>query len=299
MDHYDAIVVGGSFAGLSAALSLVRARFCVAVIDAGSPRNRFASASHGFLGSDGDNPATILDRARSQIAAYDGATLISDRVIVARPEAAGFQVETETGRTARGDYLILATGVSDVLPDIPGLATHWGESVIHCPFCHGYEFGGGPLGVLATGPASLIQARVIPLWGPTTLFVDGKVELSDEDRGDLVARGVTIEETPVVAVEATGRGLDGVRLADGRLVETVGLYLAPKLVMTSPLAADLGCTMDETPLGPVVKTGADKQTTVDGVYAVGDMARMPHSVTFAVADGALAAMSIVHRRVMG
>ncbi|MDQ0316570.1 NAD(P)/FAD-dependent oxidoreductase [Amorphus orientalis] len=293
MHHHDVIVVGGSFSGLSAALQLARARFRVLVIDGGSPRNRFASASHGFLGSDGENPAAILERARRQLAAYEGTSVASGLARWARKGDDGFVVETGDG-TFGAQTLVLATGVTDVLPDVPGLGAHWGESVIHCPFCHGYEFGGRPLGVLATGPMSLTQARMIPRWGPTTLFLDGKIEVSDDDRADLIARGIQLEETPVAAVEGEGAGLDGVRLTDGRLVPVAGLYIAPEMRPASGLAADLGCAFEETPLGPIVKTGADKATSVPGVYAVGDMARMPHSVAFAVADGAFAAMGIVH-----
>jgi thioredoxin reductase len=298
MQDHDVIVVGGSFAGLATALALVRARFKVLVIDAGSPRNRFASASHGFLGSDGENPAAILVRSRTQIAAYREATFVEGEAVSARGGPGAFTVELADGSTVRGGMLVLATGVSDVLPAIPGLEALWGESVIHCPFCHGYEFDGGPLGVLATGPVSLGQAKVIPRWGPTTFFLNGMVELSDDDRRDFATRGVTIEETPVQAAEADGQALSGLLLADGRSVPLVGLYLVPEMRMTSGLAEGLGCAFVDTPLGRIVETGADKRTSVPGVFAVGDMARVPHSVTFAVADGAFAAMSIVHDSVM-
>lgn len=296
MQHHDAIVVGGSFAGLAATLTLARARMSTLVIDAGKPRNRFASASHGFLGSDGENPAAILERARAQLGPYREVELHDGIAAAAGREDGRWVVETEDGHRASADALVLATGVTDVLPDVPGLAAHWGESVIHCPFCHGYEFGGGPLGVLATGPVSLMQARMIPRWGPTTLFVDGQIELSREDRADLEARGVAIEETRVTAVEGDGAALRSVRLADGRAVETVGLYLMPDLRMTSGLAEALGCAFEETPLGTVVQVDGMQRTSVDGVYAVGDMARAQQSVTFAVADGVMAGAAIVHAR---
>jgi len=299
MDAHDVLIVGGSFAGLSTALTLARARFTVAVIDAGAPRNRFASASHNALGSDGENPAAILERSRAQVAAYREVTFVNAEAVSVRGARGAFTVEMADGSTVHGGGLVLATGVTDVLPPIPGLEALWGDSVIHCPFCHGYEFDGGPLGVLATGPASLGQARVIPRWGPTTFFLDGKIELSDDDRRDFAARGVTIEETPVHSVEAEDGALAAVRLADGRRVALVGLYLVPQMRMTGGLAERLGCAFTDTPLGRIVQVGADKRTSVPGVFAVGDMARVPHSVTFAVADGTFAAMSIVHDAVMG
>ncbi|MGX1099769.1 NAD(P)/FAD-dependent oxidoreductase [Amorphus sp. MBR-141] len=300
MQTHDVIVVGGSFAGLSAALTLGRARLDVLVIDAGLPRNRYASASHGFLGADGDNPAAILERARAQLAPYRGVRMQAGQAASARRgDEGGFVVEMDNGETARAGRLVLATGVTDILPDVPGLAARWGESVIHCPFCHGYEFGGGPLGVLASKPVSLMQARIIPQWGPTTLFVNGAVEIGAEDRADLLARGVSLEETQVAALEGKGQTVEAVRLVDGRAIQVVGLYVAPELGMTSGLATDLGCATDETPLGRFVTVGEDRQTSVPGVYAVGDMARMQHAVTLAVADGFIAATSIVHSRMFG
>ncbi|MGX1308576.1 thioredoxin reductase [Amorphus suaedae] len=299
MRNPDVIVVGGSFAGLSAALTLGRARLDVLVVDAGLPRNRYASASHGFLGADGDNPAAILERARAQLAPYSGVRMRAGEAVSARRDGAEFVVELADGESVRAVRLVLATGVTDILPDVPGLAARWGESVIHCPFCHGYEFGGGPLGVLASRPVSLMQARIIPQWGPTTLFVNGAVEIGAEDRADLQARGVSLEETPVAALEGKGQTVEAVRLADGRAVPVVGLYVAPELAMTSGLATDLGCATDETPLGRFVTVGEDRQTSVPGVYAVGDMARMQHAVTLAVADGFIAATSIVHSRMFG
>jgi len=298
MDAHDVVIVGGSFAGLSTALTLARARFTIAVIDAGAPRNRFAFASHNFLGSDGENPAAILARARAQLAAYREVTFVEGEAVSAAGARGVFTVDMADGATVCGGGLVLATGVTDVLPAIPGLDALWGESVIHCPFCHGYEFGGGPLGVLATGPASLGQAKIIPRWGPTTFFLNAAVTLTDDDRRDFAARGVTVEETPIVSVEAEGGALSAARLADGRQVPLVGLYLIPEMRMTSGLAESLGCAFTDTPLGRIVQVGADRRTSVPGVFAVGDMARVPHSVTFAVADGAYAAMSIVHDAVM-
>lgn len=298
MQDHDVVIVGGSFAGLATALTLARARFTVAVIDAGAPRNRFASASHGFLGSDGENPAAILARSRGQLAAYCEVTFIESEALSASGSPGAFTVELADGTSVGGGGLVLATGVTDVLPPIPGLEALWGESVIHCPFCHGYEFGGGPLGVLATGPASLGQAKIIPRWGPTTFFVDGKAALSDDDRRDFAARGVTIEKAPVRSLEADGSVLSAVRLSDGRTIPLVGLYLIPEMRMTSGLAENLGCAFTDTPLGRIVEAGPDRRTSVPGVFAVGDMARVPHSVTFAVADGLMAAMSIVHDAVM-
>ncbi|MDP0501610.1 MAG: NAD(P)/FAD-dependent oxidoreductase [Verrucomicrobiota bacterium JB022] len=290
--NFDVIIIGGSFAGLSTALYLARSRRRVLVIDAGEPRNRFAAASHSFLGQDGVPPGQILSTAREQLRAYPEVTFWVDLATRARHEADGFIVETWGGQRATGKFLVLTTGVRDELPDIPGLAERWGKSVAHCPFCHGYEFGGAPLGVLATGSNSIHQAHIIPQWGPTTFFTNGAITLSDEERASLESRSVVIETEAVAALEGAGEALEHVRLTSGRVVPVRALFLAPKLQMTSPLPEQLGCELTDTMVGRLLSVGPDQQTTVPGVYAAGDVAAPTHNVAFAVADGAKVAGAI-------
>jgi len=284
----DAIIVGGSFAGLSAALQLARARRRVLVIDAGLPRNRFADASHGILGHDGKAPAQILREAACQVAAYPTVEIIKGEALGAEAITGGFAVTLVGGRTARGRKLVLATGVSDILPDLPGLKERWGASVLHCPYCHGYEHRDRPLGVLASHPMSAHQAAMIPDWGPTTLFTQGRFEPDDEQRALLDARSVTIERSPVTALLGDAPDLAAARLADGRVVPLNALFVAPAQRMTSPLAERLGCEFDEGPLGPIIRADAWKATTVPGVFAAGDAARPMQNATLASADGVLA-----------
>lgn len=294
--QYDAIVVGGGFAGLSAALYLARSRRSVLVVDSGRPRNRFAKASHGFLGQDGENPKDILATAQRQLLVYPEATLIKGEAVDAEKRGDLFHVAVGDGETANAINLVLATGVADALPDIPGLAERWGKSVAHCPYCHGYEFDGAPLGVLATSPQSLHQARMLPQWGPTTFFVNDKIALGEAERAELDARGVTIETTRVAALDGYGDSLSGVRLVDGRQIQIAGLFLQPTMRMASALPHRFGCDFEETAVGSFVRTDALKQTSVPGLYAIGDMSRAWHNVAFAVADGAVAAGAINHSR---
>jgi len=296
--RHDVIVIGGSFAGLSAALYIARSKLSVLVIDAGRPRNRFAKASHGFLGQDGAKPADILATARQQLLAYREVTFVDGEAVEAHRHGGEFAVKLASGKEFTADALVLATGVTDRLPDIPGLEARWGKTVAHCPYCHGYEFGDASLGVLATRPFSLHQAQMIPLWGPTTFFVDGKIDLDAAERADLLARGVTIETTRVAGLQGEGTDLDGVRLVDGRVIPVGGLFVMPTLEMTSAIPAAMGCRFEDTPAGSFVWTDAGKQTSMPGVYAVGDMARGAHSVAFAVADGAMAASMINRNRLM-
>ncbi|KAA0113250.1 NAD(P)/FAD-dependent oxidoreductase [Methylobacterium sp. P1-11] len=288
---FDAIVVGGSFAGLSAATYIARGRRSVCVIDTGSPRNRFAAASHGFFGQDGSDPRAMIAQARAQLATYPQVTFVAGEATDACV-GEDFTVTLATGETLHAARLVLAHGISDVLPDLPGLAQRWGKSVLHCPYCHGYEFAERKLGVLAVSPLSAHQALLIAEWGPTTLYLDGGAMPDEATCARLVQRGIEIEPAALAALSGPGETLSGAHLTDGRTVAIDALYLAPRSRLNGPLAERLGCVLDEGPFGPVIRTDAAKLTTVVGVYAAGDIARAPHSVSWAVADGVTAGVSV-------
>ena len=291
MQHvYDALVVGGSWAGLSAAMQLARARRRVLVVDAGRPRNRFAHTSHGFLGQDGRTPAAILETARAQVLAYPTAELLHDQAARAEPGDGAFEVALASGATLRARRLVLATGIVDELPDVPGLRERWGTSVLHCPYCHGFEVADGRLGVLAVGEQSVHQALLLPDWSAdVTLFTNGAFEPTAAQLATLAGRGVRVEPRRVVELVGDGAALAGVRLADGGgVVGLDALFTASRTRMASPLAEQLGCAFDDGPFGPVIRTDARKETTVTGVYAAGDAARVPHNATWASADGVTA-----------
>jgi thioredoxin reductase len=284
---YDAIVVGGSYAGLSAALQLARARRKVAVIDRGERRNRFADTSHGFLGHDGRAPGDIVADGRAQLLAYKTVEWMGGLAERASPGPEGFIVWTG-GAEIVGRRLVLATGVVDDLPDVPGLAERWGRSVFHCPYCHGYELGEGEVGVLAASPLSLHQALMLPDWGKTTLFLNGTFEPDVDQAAELARRNVRVEREPIVGV--SGREAD-VELRDGRVVRLRGLFVMSRTRPASQLAEQLGCAFDEGPMGPFIRTDAIKETTVAGVFASGDVARAAGSVAFATADGAMSGVA--------
>lgn len=291
--RFDALIVGGSFAGLAAATYVARACRSVCVIDVGAPRNRFAAASHGFFGQDGQPPQAMIARARTQLAVYPNATIVTGEAVSAEKLEDGFAVTLATGDCLAATALVLAFGISDELPEIPGLRERWGRSVLHCPYCHGFEFAGRSLGVLYAGSMSAHQAQLIPEWGPTTLFLDGNA-LEAEEAAKLSERGVRVEPAKVRALAGQGDALSEVVLADGRTAAIDALYVAPRTRLNSPIAAQLGCAIDESPFGPMIRTDATKQTTVPGVFAAGDAARVPHSVSWAVADGVTAGTSL-HR----
>ena len=284
---HDAIVVGGSYAGMAAALQLLRARRRVLVIDAGQRRNRAATASHGFITHDGADPAEIARTARAQLSRYPTLAWVDDTAVSASGERDAFTVDARGG-THRGRRVLLAIGVSDALPALPGLSERWGRSVFHCPYCHGYELDRGAIGVIATGPMSLHQAMLLPEWGTVTLLANGEVDPDADTRETLARRGVAIEATPVARLDGHADAV----LADGRVLRFAGLFAAPRNAPASDLAQQLGCELMDTPMGRQIRTDEAKQTTVPGVYACGDAARMPHSVSLAVGDGAWAGAQV-------
>ncbi|MDR3101579.1 MAG: NAD(P)/FAD-dependent oxidoreductase [Paraburkholderia sp.] len=291
---YDVVVVGGSFAGLSAAMQLARARRRVLIVDSSKPRNRFAAHSHGFFGQDGKSPAQILTQAKTQLAAYPTVQFIEGEACAAAPLDGRFLVTLRDGSRFAAGRLILASGVRDELPSLPGLDERWGLTVLHCPYCHGYEVAGRALGVLATHPLSLHQAMLIPDWGPTTWFTQGLVEPTPEDLAALDARGVRIERASVVEVLGDAPAMTGLRLADGRIVEIDALFVSTRTHMASDLASQLGCAFDEGPLGPVIRVDEWKQTSVPGVFAAGDASSLMSNATFASASGVAAGVG-AHR----
>lgn len=286
--QYDALVLGGSYAGLSAATYIARGRWSVCVVDAGAPRNRFSPAAHGFFGQDGARPADMTAQARAQLERYPSATFRNATALGARAEDGRFRVTLDTGEELSAARLVLAFGIVDILPEVPGLAERWGKTVLHCPYCHGYEFGGRRLGVLSAGPLSVHQARIIANWGPTTFFLNGQDEPGPADLDELRASGVRIERTPVAELEGEGTGLRALRLTDRRRVEIDALYVAPGARLASPIAGQLGCVLDDKPSGPLIRVDSSMMTTVPGVYAAGDAARWAGNAMLAAADGVIA-----------
>lgn len=292
-ETFDAAIVGGSYAGVSAGLQLARARRRVLVIDAGQRRNRFAASSHGFLGQDGRPPQAIAAEAQAQLRAYPTVRWFDASVASATRTGDGFELRTSGGDTLSASRLVLATGVVDQLPPIEGLAERWGRAVFHCPYCHGYELQQGRIGVLARSELSMHHALMLPDWGQVTLFLDEAFAPSAEQWRELGARGVAIERTRVrrLVEHAT------VELEDGRLLPMDGLFTLSWTRPATPIAEQLGCALDQSPLGEFVRTDAMKATTVPSVFACGDLARAAGNLALAVGDGALAGAA-AHRSLL-
>jgi thioredoxin reductase len=293
-DTYHAIIVGGSWAGLAAAIQLGRARRRVLVVDAGKPRNRFAHSSHGFLGQDGRAPAEILDTFRAQVLAYPTVRFHAGEASNARQnDEADFTVTLSSGEEHRTKRLILATGIVDELPTVPGIQERWGVTVLHCPYCHGYEVRDQPIGVLATSPLSVHQALLVRQWSDdVVLFLHTADDPGAEAWERLAARGIAVVDGEVAGLEITADRLTGVRMRSGRVVSRTAVFAGPFMRAQDAVLTALGAEVQHTPVFSQVVVDADGATSVPGVWAAGNVADARAQIITAAAAGARAAGSI-------
>lgn len=287
-DRYEVVVVGGGAAGLSAALVLGRARRHVLVVDAGEPRNAPAAHMQGYLSRDGMSPAEFLAEGRREIQRY-GVELVRDRAVdVARDDAGEFDVTLESGRTVHARRLVVATGLADELPTVPGVAERFGRDVLHCPYCHGWEVRDQAFGVLATSAMSVHQALMVTQWSKdVSLFLHtvAESELSDEDLRHLAAAGVNVVPGEVAALVVSDDRLTGVRLADGSEHERSVVFVAPRAVPRTGLLEQLGADLEETPFGVYAAVDEAGRTSVPGVWAAGNAVGFSEQVINAAALG--------------
>lgn len=292
----DVVVIGGGAAGLNGALMLVRSRRSVVVIDSGDPRNAPAEGIHGLLGNEGTPPAEYLARGREEVRRYGG-LIVPGEVTSARaaePSADGdlrFTVALADGRRLTARRLLVATGLRDELPEIPGLARHWGHGLVHCPFCHGYEVRDEAIGILATRPASIHQALMFrQLSDDITVFTHG-YELDEDSRERCAARGIRVIETGVEEIVASdGGGVAGVRLADGEIVPRTVLVAATVMHPRTDGLAALGLALEEVPggMGEKISSGFAGATEVPGIWVAGNATDPAAQVGASAAGGALA-----------
>lgn len=284
--QYDVIIVGGSYAGLSAAMVLGRSLRRVLVIDAGQPANRQTPHAHGFLTRDGATPAELSAIARQQVSQYPTVQFWSDKVTSVESVNSGFNVTTGGEMRFQARKLLLATGVYDIMPDLPGFADCWGRSVLHCPYCHGYEVHSQPLGVLANGDMGVEFATLIQQWSnQLTLFTNGPATLTDEQRQLLGQLSIAVIETPVTAIEHESGMLSALLLADGSREHPVALFARVPFRQPTDIATQLGCSLMENGLIEATEFG---ETNVPGVFAAGDATTLFRQVAIAVANGSKA-----------
>jgi len=284
---YDVLIIGGSNAGLSAAMLLGRSLRRVLVIDAGKPCNRQTPHSHGFLTRDGETPATLTAIAREQVSRYPTVQFFADTAVSAAQTNHGYTVTTAGGVSFSARKLLLATGVSDIMPDLPGFADCWGRSVLHCSYCHGYEVHSQPLGMLANGDMGYELATLIQHWtDQLTLYTNGPSTLDDTQRQTLGQLRIPIVETPVDAIEHEAGQLTALRFTDGTRAHPTAIFARVPFRHHTDIADQLGCTMTKNNLIQATEFG---ETNVPGLFAAGDVTNPFRQVAIAVANGSKAA----------
>ncbi|GAA4514835.1 NAD(P)/FAD-dependent oxidoreductase [Actinoallomurus oryzae] len=293
-EEYDVLVVGGGLSGLGAALTLVRARRSVLVVDAGHPRNAPAAHAHGYLTRDGVPPLDLLKIGRSEVRGYGGTIIEGEVTSLERPADGGFQVALSDGTGYRARRVLVTTGLADELPDIPGLRDRWGRDVVHCPYCFGWEVRDRPLAVLATGPVAAMQALMWRQWSDDVILLQHTApEPTSEQREQLTARGISVVEGEVVGIEVKDDGITGVRLGSGEIIPRGVVVVGPWFAARHGLLDGLGVTVVEHPAGIGEQVKAEPTgLAAPGVYVAGNVTDVTAGVMQSAASGVTAAAAI-------
>jgi thioredoxin reductase len=287
-NNYDVIVVGGSYSGLAAGMALGRSLKRTLIIDSGLPCNRQTPHSHNFITHDGRAPKEIATLARQQVEKYDTVTFFNGLAVNGSKTEKGFDILTDSGETFSATKLIFATGIKDVMPDIPGAAECWGISVIHCPYCHGYEVRNETTGILGNGEPALEYAGMISNWTKDlTLFTNGKSTLTNEQAEKIGRHNIRIVEKEIVKLDHTGGILRNIVFKDGSTSSVKALYFRAPFVQHCPIPEALGCELTEQGF---IKIDQVQKTTAAGIFACGDNATGMRTVANAVSMGATAGM---------
>ncbi len=288
--QYDVIIIGGSYSGLAAGMALGRALRRVLIIDSGYPCNKQTPHSHNFLTNDGKTPAEIRNIARQQVSSYQTVELMDGIVTAVKKSGNGFEVEAQTRLTYFGKKLILATGIKDIFPSIPGLAASWGISVLHCPYCHGYEVKHQKTGILANGDAAFELSSLISNWtDDLTLFTNGKSALTEQQTKKLSEHNIAIEEAAIDIIEHSNGYIHHLAFKDGKQVPLKALYARLPFEQPALITEQLGCEITEE---GYIKIDPAFRTSVKGIFACGDNTTRLRTVANAVAMGTTTGMMV-------
>ena len=284
--NFEVIIIGGSYAGLSAAMALGRALKKVLVINGGNPCNKQTPHSHNFLTQDGKTPKQISELAQAQVANYDTVSFVDDTAVKGEKKNSGFEITTQSGTVFRGRKLIFGTGVKDLMPNIEGFAECWGISVIHCPYCHGYEVRHKKTGLFANGDMAYEFGKLLWNWTKDlTIYTNGKSNLSAAQTSSLASKNISVVEKEIVKIKHQNGQIQTLIFSDGSMQELDALYAKIPFVQYSDIPESLGCEITE--MG-ILKVDMMQKTTVDGVFAAGDSTNMMRSVANAVYGGNMA-----------
>lgn len=289
-DNFDVIIIGGSYAGLSAAMALGRSLRKVLVIDNNLPCNRHTPYSHNFLTQDGMTPSSIRKLATEQVSKYDTVHFINDTAVTAIEKGNSFLVTTGNGHHYLALKLIFASGIKDQLPDWENFDSCWGISILHCPYCHGYEVRNSKTGLMANGDPGFEFAVLLRNWtSDLTVFTNGQNAFSTDQQKILAEKQIRIIDLKISGIAATEGQIRQIILADGTAVDLEVLYTRPPFIQSCSLPAQLGCEIN--PDGYLV-TDPLQKTTINGIYACGDNSSRFRTVSHAVAMGTVAGISV-------
>jgi len=284
--NFDVIIVGGSYAGLSAGMALGRSLKSVLIIDSGLPCNKQTPHAHNLITHDGDNPASIVQHAKAQVLQYKTLKFEKSLVVGVVPNRIGFDVQTWDGGSFNAKKILFATGVTDVLPSLPGFEQCWGVSILYCPYCHGYEVRDTPTGILGNGNEVFEYAKLISNWTKDlTIFTNGPSTLDKTQNTILKQHNIEINEFTISQLNHKNGVLQEIVFTDGSAIAINALYHRPALMQHCNLPEQLGCELNEHGF---IKIDNMQQTTVDGVFAAGDNTTMFRSLAVAIADGSKA-----------
>lgn len=287
---YDVIIIGGSYGGLATGMALGRALRKVLIIDSGNPCNKQTPHSHNFLTHDGKTPGEIASLAKQQVQQYDTVRFWDAWVMAGRQIENGFELQVQSGEVFTARKLVFATGIQDIQPEIPGFAAAWGISVLHCPYCHGYEVRHQKTGILANGDNGFELASLIFNWtSDLTLYTNGKSTLSGQQRDKLDQHGISIVETAIEQIAHKNGYVGHLLFKDGSSAPVQALYARLPFVQHSSVPQSLGCEL--SPEG-YLKTDALQRTTIPGVFACGDNTSRIRTVANAVSMGATAGLAV-------
>lgn len=283
--QYEVIIIGGSYAGLSAAMALGRSLRNVLIIDNGEPCNRQTPHSHNFLTQDGKAPAEIANIAKEQVAQYNTIKFFNGLAKLGEKTSDGFSIQVDSGEVFSAQKLVFATGIKDIMPAVKGFAECWGISVVHCPYCHGYEIREKVTGILANGDTAKHLAPLVSnLTDKLTIYTNGKPEFSMEDLEQLEKHNIDINAKLVSEVKHQNGQMESLIFEDGSSVQLDAMYARLPFEQQCDIPEKLGCEIDEQGF---IATNPFQQTNIADVYACGDNASPLRAVANAVYSGNL------------
>ncbi|WP_207535634.1 NAD(P)/FAD-dependent oxidoreductase [Desertivirga arenae] len=295
---FDVIIIGGSYSGLAAALALGRALRKVLIIDGGDPCNKPTPHSHNFLTQDGKTPAGIHALAKEQVLKYKTIEFLTGIAVSGKKADDGlFEIVEAKGDRYFAGQLIFATGIKDKLSEPKGIAECWGISVIHCPYCHGYEVRDMPTGILSNGPEAIEIAALISNWTKDlTILTNGDASFTEEEESKLKKHAIKIEERRIIEIQHNEGQLTNLLLEDGKELALKAIYYRPGFTQHCEIPHELGCEITEE---GYIKVDPTQSTTIEGVYACGDNTTRMRSVANAVYMGTMAGVAASRRIIVG